>query len=178
MCQINVRERAANQSHLRETGLMLKLYYTDSTVYFNVCWVANDFGMSVLSSSWVAVGLETVVLHEPSTAEPLCQRHKTGSFYPSPTLTCHSPGVSRRELGSNLFCLLYDKTDFSRNKNTLKEILLAHAVSRLFLRATLIKNFFKNCLIFPHSTQPQIRSIPPTWSFIPHYFRYPFFPVM
>ena len=32
MRQINACERAANQSRLRETRLMLKLYYTDSTV--------------------------------------------------------------------------------------------------------------------------------------------------
>ena len=31
MCQINACERASNQSRLRETRLMLKLYYTDST---------------------------------------------------------------------------------------------------------------------------------------------------
>ena len=33
MCQINACEQAANQSRFRETRLMLKLYYTDSTTY-------------------------------------------------------------------------------------------------------------------------------------------------
>ena len=34
MRQIIACERAANQSRLRETRLMLKLYYTDSTVLY------------------------------------------------------------------------------------------------------------------------------------------------
>ena len=34
MCQINACERAANQSRFCETRMMLKLYYTGSTIEF------------------------------------------------------------------------------------------------------------------------------------------------
>ena len=52
MCQINACEFAANQSRLRETPLMLKLYFTDSN---NIYYVINIANVSSLWSSGTAV---------------------------------------------------------------------------------------------------------------------------